>query len=177
MKVVFNKSGREYATETDSLPEASRNYLMQYGWDQSLQDCIAGLAKATTLARQKAGDSAAAVVIAVEKAIAEKLQKRMDSIKAGTMGLPVARDPIRTLAAEYVAKALKKKGAQVTKDRFTQLVEEKMVSSRDFLTAELARRDAAEGFDVDVDVESAPIESAPVVESVAPKAEKKGGKK
>lgn len=159
MKAVFNKGEKAWSIETDSLPVASKNYLMQYGFDQSMQDCIAGLAKAVTIARQKAGDSAAAVVIAVEKAINEKLQKRMDSIVAGTMNVPQPRDPIRTLAAEYVNKALVKKATKVTRERFAELVTAHVEKHRAWLVKELARREAGSGPEVELDTESKPTDA------------------
>ena len=178
MKAIYNKSGVEYSVETDSLPQISRDYLMQYGWDQSLQDCIAGVAKATRIARAKAGDTAEQVMAAIESAVAAKLAKRIDAIKAGTMGLPTVRDPVRTLAVEYVTRALKKKGVQVTKARFAELVAEKVEKQRAALVAELARRDALE-LDVDVDINPTVEESPEAEADSAPvePAKKKGGKK
>ena len=180
MKAIYNKAGKEYSVETDSLPGVSQEYLMQYGFDQSLQDCIAGVAKATRTARAKAGDTAEQIMAAIELAIEVKLQKRIAAIVAGTMGLPTVRDPVRTLAVEYVTRGLKKKGVTVTKARFAELVAEKVEKQRAALVAELARRDALE-LDVDVDTDESPEAEGgfPIGDDSAPveSPKKKGGKK
>lgn len=148
MIVNFVK-GKTYSLDTTSLPQASQDYLLQYGFNQSLQDCIAGVAKAVRAERVEAGDDEEAIEAAIEAAIEGKLSKRVDSLVAGTMGLPTTRDPLATLAKEIVTQHLAAKGAKVSKEKLAELVATYLAKSRPQLEAELERRKSA----VEVDIE------------------------
>lgn len=151
MKATFEKEGTIYAVDTDKLPQASIEYLLQYGFAQSLQDCIAGRAKAVKAEREKAGDDADAIELAVLSDIDGKLNKRVDAIVAGTMGMPTARDPIATLAKEIVERHVKAMNKKVTKEKLAELVATYVEKSRPALLAELNRRRTA-ATDIDLDI-------------------------
>jgi hypothetical protein len=120
------------------VAESSVAYLLQYGYDQSMQDSIAGRAKRL---RDKANEDAAkngSVVDAaqldtdVESDIMGALGKRHDAIVNGTVGTRVGRsaDPLAEIAREIVgaqlaAKGLKVgKGKDVTTQNFGEMVAE-----------------------------------------------------
>lgn len=151
MKVTFEKEGTVYSVDTDTLPQASLDYLWQYGFAQSLQDCIAGRAKAVRAEREKAGDSADDIELAVMSDIEGKLAKRVDAIVAGTMGLPTTRDPVATLAKEIVERHVREMGKKVSKEKLAELVATYVEKSRPSLVAELERRKSAAP-DIDLDI-------------------------
>lgn len=151
MNVTFEKEGTVYAVDTATLPQASIDYLLQYGFAQSMQDCIAGRAKAVRAERAEAGDDEDTIVLAIMADIEGKLGKRMDAIKAGTMGLPTTRDPVLTLAKEIVARHVAEKGKKVSKEKLAELAAVYAEKSRPALLAELERRKAVPS-DIDLDV-------------------------
>lgn len=153
MNVTFEKDATVYELNVESLPAASVAYLLQYGFNQSLQDCIAGRAKAVRAERVAAGDDADAIELAIMADIEGKLGKRVDAIKNGTMGLPTTRDPVATLGKEIVENHLRAQGKKVSKEKLAELVATYVEKSRPQLVAELARRkslDAVPAVDLDI---------------------------
>ena len=151
MNVAFEKDGTAYTVDTATLPQASVDYLLQYGFAQSLQDCIAVRAKAVRAERAEAGDDEDAITLAVMADLEGKLNKRVDAIVAGTMGLPVSRDPVLTLAKEIVERHIRETGKKASKDKIAELAATYAAKSRPALVAELERRKAIGG-DIDLDV-------------------------
>lgn len=113
--LVYERDGQRYEATVEQLPPVAIAYLLQYGWAQSLQDSIAGRAKAVL---QEIADSERARVIEaklfseespdiadhitefmqenradiaaqVRADIEGQLNKRADAIKAGTVGTRV----------------------------------------------------------------------------------------
>jgi len=151
MIVNYERDGNSFTLDTATLTPAGVDYLLQYGFAQSLQDSVAGEAKRVRAERAKAGDTESEIVEAISEAIAGKLGKRYDSIAASEMGLPSTREPLAALAKELVNRKLAKEGKKVSKERLAELVAEAVENKRDLLVAELARRKALE-IDVEVDV-------------------------
>lgn len=138
MELKFAKFGKDYSfvgAYTESLDEqtvlgatkalashlgiaeASVGYLLQYGFAQSMQDCIAGAAKAVAEdlaeeAKKKglAEPSNDEIKTATEANVAGLLGKRWDALISGDMGnrAPQQRDPILALAREEVWNALRR---------------------------------------------------------------------
>lgn len=131
-KLSYERNGQEYAVQVESLPPQAIAYLLQYGFAQSLQDSIAGLAKATTEdwnARRTAAEAGGLTFDerledTVFSAINGQLLKRLDAIVAGTIGTRTAsapRDPYaaecRKIAREMLTGALRAKGIAMPKDK------------------------------------------------------------
>jgi len=152
MKVTYTRDGTTFAVDVEKLPPKSLEYLLQYGFAQSLQDSIAGRAKAVRAeCVEKGGMTEAEIVAAVEADIAGQLGKRQDAIAAGTVGTPSPRDPVATLAREQVKAALAKAGKKVDADKLAELVAGHVEKNRTALVAELNRR-KEELPEVDLDI-------------------------
>lgn len=162
MQVKYERNGQAFTLDTASLPQASLDYLLQYGFAQSLQDCIAGLAKAKRAELEETDDfkagrlSPEAVQDEVDLAVLAKLEERHKAIAEGTVGARVGqpRDEVTSLAREQVKAALAKKGVKVDKDKLAELVAAHVEKSRDKLVAEIARR-KAEAVEVEVELDLA----------------------
>jgi hypothetical protein len=147
-KVSYERNGTTFAVEVESLPPASIAYLLQYGFAQSLQDSIAGLAKAKRLELEETDSfkngllSAESISDECDLAVLTKLQDRTDAIMAGTVGARVGtpRDEVTTLAREQVKAALAKKKLTVTKEKLAELVASHVERNRPAIEAELKRR-------------------------------------
>ena len=150
MIVNYERNGNSFELDTATLTPAGIDYLLQYGFAQSLQDSVAGEAKRVRIERAAKGDTESEIVQAIDDAIAGKLGKRYDSIAASEMGLPSTREPLATLAKELVTKKLAKEGKKVSKERLAELVTEAVETKRDILVAELARRKAFDEDTVEV---------------------------
>lgn len=114
----YSRDNTEFSVEVETLPATSIAYLLQYGWAQSLQDAIAGRAKAVLqevedgiraqlIEDAKPNDPNPATIdarvaeIMQEKAAETRAQviadllgtlgKRADAIKSGTVGTRTAR--------------------------------------------------------------------------------------
>lgn len=149
--LTYTRNGRDYASQNPARYEteddqklltgsvtvlakaygvapASIPYLLQYGWAQSLQDCIAGRAKKVREemeAQNAAGThdhSELDIMDAIEADLDGQLSKRMDSIVNGTMGQreTTVRDPFESMcqkvAAEMLAKHLKTNKVTLKRD-------------------------------------------------------------
>lgn len=159
-QVTFTKDETSFALEVESLPATAIAYLLQYGFSQSMQDCIAGLAKAKKAELEETDDFKSGkltpdgVADEVTLAIMAQLEKRMTAIREGTIGIRapgVAKDPLSSLAREQVRAALAKKGVKVEKDKLAELVAAHVEKNRAKLEAELARR-AEEAVEVEIDL-------------------------
>lgn len=140
----YGRNGKTYSAEVETMKPETIAYLLQYGWAQSLQDSIAGLAKKV---EAENGD--------VEQAIDGQLNKRLDAILSGTIssrGTGEARDPLKAIANGMIRKALALKGAKVDKDKFAALVNQLLETNRPKVEAELARQ-KAEAQDVELDLD------------------------
>lgn len=152
MIVSFEKAGKVFAVDVEKLPAESVAYLLQYGWNQSLQDCIAGRAKAVKDEYEekckKDGEEVDSdeLAEAIKSDILGNLSKRFDAILAGNVGVRAGRprDELRAIAQEMVKRALVKAGKKATKEKFTELVDNLLTEKRDIVQAELDRRKAAE---------------------------------
>jgi len=144
MIVKFEKEGlTPFTLDTDKLPAASVEYLLQYGFAQSMQDCIAGRAKAVATEREKEGDTKAEIAEAIAIDIESRLAKRRDAIESGTMTQPSTRDPVAALAKEDVLKALREKGKKASPEKLAELVANHVEKNRAALVAEVERRKVA----------------------------------
>lgn len=159
-KVTYERNGQTFGLEVESLPAPAIAYLLQYGFAQSLQDSIAGLAKKKTEELEATDDfkagrmSADGVRDEVDLAILTQLEKRQAAILAGTIGIRepgVAKDPLSSLAREQVRAALAKKGLKVEKEKLAELVSAHVEKNRDALKAELTRR-AESAVEIDIDI-------------------------
>lgn len=165
----YERNGRVYECDPNKLPAESVAYLLQYGWAQSLQDCIAGRAKKVReeYAAQNAeaaakGDQEAdssEIEEAVESDLDGQLSKRMDSIIAGTMGQreSVSRDPFGSMclriAAEMLTKALKASKTKVERnsDKWKELLAQVNEKYADQITTEAKRRlDSAATIEIEI---------------------------
>lgn len=123
-------------------------YLLQYGWDQSLQDCIAGRAK-------KVRDEYAAkgvidqdeIDLAVAADLEAALTKRAKAIVDGTVRErgsvgPRSETLFRQVAKEFLAKAAKavKKKLPTDKAKYKALFETFVEKNRAVIQAEVDRR-------------------------------------
>lgn len=164
MKVQYTRDGVEYALETGNLPETAISYLLQYGFAQSLQDSIAGRAKAVrdemVEEGKKEGSEApteAEIVEAIKQDIAGTLAKRMDAISRGevaTRGEGVARDPAAGIIREILVASAKKAGKKLPKadsDEYKAMVAKVREAKADYIKAELERR-AAAADEIDIDL-------------------------
>jgi hypothetical protein len=150
MLLRYERNGKVYSTEVEALPPKSIEYLLQYGWSQSLQDCIAGNAKAVRVDLTERATAAGKKVseAEIEAAIAQDLDgalmKRSASIVAGTMDerAGVQRDPLETMkrqmAVAMVRAAFKAKNAKLP-DNKTEAGRKKW---REIVDATLAKHSA-----------------------------------
>lgn len=155
------------------LAESSVPYLLQYGFAQSMQDCIAGAAKAvaTDLAEQakKAGKpmpTDAEITTATEAQIHGLLGKRWDSLISGDIvtRAPQQRDPILALAREEVwnalrrpenvdkAKAIRALEKEARNAKITELATQHKAKHNDRLAAEVERRKTASVDTVEIEL-------------------------
>jgi len=94
----YKRHGVDFAANVESMSAETIAYLLQYGWSQSLQDSVAGRAKAVR--EEVTGKdpllSEAGILEAIRQDEVGTMQKRMDAILANTIGARVgmARDPL-----------------------------------------------------------------------------------
>lgn len=159
----YERGGKVYATEVETLSATAIAYLLQYGWAQSLQDSIAGRAKAVAeemlppVADRKA-DFVVPTQTQIDAAVATDidgmLQKRSAAIIAGTVatrGTGVARDPAAGIVRELLVAWAKAKGKKLPKadsDEYKALADRMREIKADDIKNELERRAA-----LDVDIE------------------------
>ncbi len=158
MKLLYQRNDNSFEATVESLPPKAIEYLLQYGWAQSLQDSIAGADKAKRAELMETdqykeldakGDDSAAQFLEDECAlhVLAKLEARQKAIVEGTIGVKVGqpRDPITTLAREQIREALAKAGKKIDvktkagKAQFDKLVASHVEKNGDKLRAELAR--------------------------------------
>jgi len=118
MELKFEKMGSTFSVpDVDKLPAESIAYLLNYGYQQSMQDCIAGAAKAvaveladTAKKANKPLPSDAELAQATRDTVLGLLGKRHDAIVAGEVGIRQIgqRDPVLSLAREEIWTALRK---------------------------------------------------------------------
>lgn len=162
----YERGGKTYTTEVETLPATAIAYLLQYGFSQSLQDSIAGRAKAVAdemlppVADRKADfvvPTQAQIDAAVASDIEGQLGKRLDAIKAGsvaTRGAGVARDPAAGIVRELLVAWAKAKGGKLPKadsDEYKALAAKMSAAKADWIKAELERR-AAVGAEIDIEL-------------------------
>lgn len=133
MQLTYSRNGKTYAIETTTLPDAAINYLLQYGFAQSLQDSIAGLqARTEKEILEESPDLAEDEIQAkVLEAIDARLLKRLDAIIAGMqVQTRESRDPFasecKRVAIEGLkayAKAKGKKLPKVGSDEYDSMLE------------------------------------------------------
>lgn len=159
-KVTYtHATAGELSLETSTLPESAISYLLQYGFSQSLQDSIAGRAKAVREELLKADPATSPGVI--DAAIADDIQgallKRLDAIEKGevaTRGSGTPRDPASGIVRELLVAYAKSKGMKLPKadsDEYAALATKMRAAKAEYITAELARRaSAVEELDIDL---------------------------
>jgi hypothetical protein len=174
----YARNGQTYEAVVENLPAKAIEYLLQYGWAQSLQDSIAGREKkvreeAINQLRAKAieelgeGTDEALVDDYVVENLSEtalreaqsqdlhgQLSKRMDAIIAGTIGtraIGEPRDPLKAVAADMIRAKAKATGVKFTKEELADKVAKVLANDaqRAKVQAEYERRKAS---DVDVDI-------------------------
>lgn len=134
MKLQFAKVGESFDHEfdltvdgnsvvIDGLNAKAVEYLLQYGWAQSLQDCIAGrekkvreeiLAKNPDASKEEIETAQAADLIGA-------LGKRMDAILAGTVSTRTKLPKFEAFAKRKFLAAAKKAGKKVP-ENFDELL-------------------------------------------------------
>lgn len=162
----YERGGKTYTTEVESLSATAIAYLLQYGFSQSLQDSIAGRAKAVAeemlppVADRKQ-DFVVPTQAQIDEAIAADidgmLQKRTAAIVAGsvaTRGSGVARDPAAGIVRELLVAWAKVKGGKLPKadtDEYKALAGKMATAKADFIAAELVRR-ASVSDEIDIEL-------------------------
>ena len=99
---MSNIEYKDFSLKIETLSPASLEYLVTYGLKQSLQDCIAGLAKKVT---EGGADDAT-----VEATIAAAMQKRFDAIVSGKVTVRSIGPRLRGMEkvmADYAEEMLK----------------------------------------------------------------------
>jgi len=152
-KVTFEKDDYATAMEIESMAAPTLVYLVQYGFKQSLSDCIAGREKAVRAeCVKKGGMSESDIMAAIGADLTAQLDKRVAAFKEGNPPSISSRiDPITALAREMVTKSLRKKGKRVTREKYDSLVTDFVANKGKELAAELAAREKrAKAFDVEI---------------------------
>lgn len=108
--LVYKWQGIAFETEAEKLPPVSLAYLLQYGWNQTLQDAMAG-------PRNKAkndGEDLDTIKAVCEAA----MQKRFAAILAGEMSVTQSsgRDPIRSTAKFLIEQKVRAAGKKMPSD-------------------------------------------------------------
>lgn len=161
----YERNGKTYTAEVETLPAPAIAYLLQYGFAQSLQDSIAGRAKAVEQELRNPDPKPANWVLlpddqianAVASDIEGTLNKRLDAIIAGsvaTRGPGVARDPSSGIVRELLVAWAKEKGKKLPKadsDDYKALATKMREIKADFIKAELARREEL-ALEIDIDL-------------------------
>lgn len=165
-KLSYERNGKVYAIESDAV-QGGLDYLLQYGFSQSLQDSIAGRAKAVRdelITRPEGNDGSwvaptePEIEAAISADIDGMLQKRMNAILAGTVavrGSAAPKDPTSGIVRELLVAWAKAKGKKLPKadsDDYTTLAAKMREIKADHIKAELARRaEAAADIEIDLD--------------------------
>lgn len=159
--LTYTRAGTEYAIDETALSGESLKYLLQYGFSQSLQDSIAGLAKAKAEELRETDDYKNGVMTdedvdaEVALAIETKLKERRQAILDGTIGqkaISTPRDPLMGIAREQVRAAVKAKGAKVTKEKLEELAKAHLEKNREAIAAEHKRRVEANTVEVEIEI-------------------------
>lgn len=144
--LTYTRNGQEYSTEVESLPATAIQYLLQYGWAQSLQDCIAGREKKVREEFKTSELADDEIESAVKSDIHGTMLKRMDAIIAGTVATRTGggeRDTLMTVARDMIRKAWAAKYGKIGKDdkaKFDELVANLLATKRSVVQAEFDRR-------------------------------------
>ena len=86
MILTYSRRGKTYEADTDKMPRVTVDYLLLYGFRQSLQDAAAGVEKAVRLEYTDLKVSHDELAAAIEQALDGMILKRLDAIKNGTVG-------------------------------------------------------------------------------------------
>jgi hypothetical protein len=160
MKLTYTRNNVEYSAEVESLPAKSVEYLLQYGWSQSLQDAIAGDAKRIRdkliAEANEAGNPAPTddeIAAAVKAGVDEALNDRRAAIMDGTVGDRVGaqRDPFgtmcKTIALQMLREAMKAANAKMPdvktdtgKAKLAEMVEAVISRNKEAVEKEAKRR-------------------------------------
>lgn len=169
--LTYKRGETPFEVIVENLDAKAIAYLLQYGWAQSLQDSIAGAAKAKEAELRETdqfkalpeAEQAGFIADEVELHVLTKLEARMKAIIEGTIqqrGSGEPRDPLAAIAREQINAALKKAGKKVDtktdtgKELMARLVAQHIEKNRTALQAEADRRKAAiaavEGVEIDL---------------------------
>jgi hypothetical protein len=155
--LVFAHNGKDYNTPTPDMTAEGLVYALQYGYKQSTADGMAGDATKVLEKHQAAAlasgnvDAAGKPVVdqaAVDAEVAvvqhESLTERVAGIRAGTIRQKASgpRDPVRTIAIEWLKAALKASGQKMPadKDKVKELVDSVIERNRAKIEAEVKHR-------------------------------------
>ena len=132
---------------------AGLNYLLQYGYTQSMQDAVAGLAKAVKgnpAKYRKPSETSLSIEALVERVLTDKLNERENAIVSGTIGtrktgpkLSSLERMVQTVGKERLAAAASAKGRKlpaVGSDQFKNLLEAYIEKYADDVMAEAKTR-------------------------------------
>ena len=97
--LIYGRYDVTFSTQVESLPAKALEYLLQYGWAQSLQDSIAGAEKTKRLELMETDQFKVMLEANREQFLADevqlhilaKLEARMKSIMDGTIGARVGQ--------------------------------------------------------------------------------------
>ena len=125
-ELKYSRNGVDYLAHVDKLPPKSIEYLLQYGFAQSMQDAIAGDAKRIEAKlvdeAKEAGNpppTADEIKAAVQVGLEEALSERHQAILEGTVGdrVGAVRDPFgtmcKTIALQMLRDAMKAANAKM----------------------------------------------------------------
>jgi len=155
--LVFAHNGKDYNTPTSDMSAEGLVYALQYGYKQSAADGMAGDATKVLEKHQAAALAAgnvdekglpivdqAAVDAEVGQVQHDSLTERVAGIVAGTIRQKASgpRDPVRSIAMEWLKAALKASGQKMPadKDKVKELVESVVDRNRAKIEAEVKHR-------------------------------------
>ncbi len=167
---------KNFTLDTATVSAEGLAYLLQYGFSQSLQDCVAGRAKKVREEYEAAYNKALAAAEAngteepepvdedeVEAAVEADLQgamaKRLDAIVSGSVAIRVhsgneAKDPTSGIVRELLVAWAKSKGKKLPKadsDDYKALAAKMRELKADHIAAELERRKSAvDGLEIEL---------------------------
>lgn len=159
---------KSFTLDTATITPEGIAYLLQYGFSQSLQDCVAGRAKKVRDEYTKAYETALAaserdgteepdpidedeVEAAVEADLQGAMGKRLDAIRDGSVAIRVhsgneAKDPTSGIVRELLVAWAKSKGGKLPKadsEEYRALAGKMRELKADYIATELERRRSA----------------------------------
>jgi hypothetical protein len=136
--LVYSFEDTEYNTDANTLPAEGLAYLLQYGWQQTLNDQrTTAMNKIRTELKLAKGDPDTPEVIAAGKMA---VQKRMDKILAGLMFAGTGKDPLRAAAKRIVETQANANNWKLSTAQKEKFIDEMLTDKIDLVKAEVQRQ-------------------------------------